>query len=57
MAIDFKLPEVSEGVESADIAEILVSVGDVIQAGQMVMEVETEKAVVELPCPHAGTIP
>ncbi len=56
MAIDFKLPEVSEGVESADIAEILVSEGDVIEAGQIVMEVETEKAVVELPCPHAGKI-
>ena len=56
MAIDFKLPEVSEGVESADIAEILVSEGDVIEAGQVVMEVETEKAVVELPCPHAGKI-
>jgi pyruvate dehydrogenase E2 component (dihydrolipoamide acetyltransferase) len=56
MAIEFKLPEVSEGVESADIAEILVSEGDVIEAGQVVMEVETEKAVVELPCPHAGKI-
>ncbi len=56
MAIEFKLPEVSEGVESADIAEILVSEGDVIEADQIVMEVETEKAVVELPCPHAGKI-
>ena len=56
MAIEFKLPEVSEGVESADIAEILVSEGDVIEADQVVMEVETEKAVVELPCPHAGKI-
>lgn len=56
MSIEFKLPEVSEGVESADVAEILVSVGDTITAGQIVMEVETEKAVVELPCPHAGKI-
>ncbi len=56
MAIEFKLPEVSEGVESADIAEILVSEGDVIEKDQIVMEVETEKAVVELPCPHAGKI-
>ncbi len=56
MAIEFKLPEVSEGVESADVAEILVSEGDTITAGQTVMEIETEKAVVELPCPHAGRI-
>ena len=56
MATEFKLPEVSEGVESADVAEIMVSEGDVIEAGQVVMEIETEKAVVELPCPLAGRI-
>lgn len=56
MSIEFKLPEVSEGVESADIAEVLVSEGDVITAGQTVMEVETEKAVAEIDCPHAGKI-
>lgn len=56
MAIEFKLPEVSEGVESADVAEIMVSVGDVVSAGQVVAEVETEKAVAEIECPHAGTV-
>lgn len=56
MSIEFKLPEVSEGVESADVAEILVAEGDTITKNQNVMEIETEKAVVELPCPHAGKI-
>ncbi len=56
MPIEFKLPEVSEGVEAADIAEILIAEGDVIEADQIVMELETEKAVVELPCPHAGRV-
>lgn len=56
MSIEFSLPNIGEGVESADIAEILVAVGDVITAEQPVMELETEKAVVELPCPHAGRI-
>lgn len=56
MAIDFNLPEVAEGVETADIAEILVAEGDVIEPEQIVMELETEKAVVELPCPHGGKI-
>mgnify|MGYP002623866937 FL=1 len=56
MAIEFKLPEVSEGVASVDIAEVSVSPGDEISAGQVVMELETEKAVVELECPHAGTV-
>ena len=56
MVIEFKLPEVAEGVDTADIAELLVAEGDVIEADQIVMELETEKAVVELPCPHAGTV-
>lgn len=54
--IDFQLPALGEGVESADVAEIHVKAGDAIRAEQIVMELETEKAVVELPCPFAGTI-
>lgn len=56
MGIEFKLPNLGEGVSSADIAEILVKEGDTVSAGQIVMELETEKAVVELPCPHAGVV-
>ena len=56
MAIEFKLPEVSEGVESVDVAEMLVAEGDVIEAGTIICEVETDKAVAEIECPHSGTI-
>jgi pyruvate dehydrogenase E2 component (dihydrolipoamide acetyltransferase) len=56
MSIEFKLPSIGEGVASADIAEILVKPGDSIQADQVIMELETEKAVVELRCPHAGKL-
>ena len=56
MAVEFKLPEVAEGVESADVAELLVNEGDVIEAGQIVMEVETDKSVAEIECPHAGRV-
>jgi pyruvate dehydrogenase E2 component (dihydrolipoamide acetyltransferase) len=56
MAIEFKLPEVSEGVESVDVAEILVKAGDVIESGAVICEVETDKAVAEITCPHAGRI-
>ena len=56
MPIEFKLPEISEGVESADIAELRVAEGDTIEAGQIVMEVETEKAVTDIECPHTGTV-
>lgn len=56
MAKEFKLPEVSEGVTEADISEIMVAEGDVIEADQVVMEVETDKAVAPVECPFAGKI-
>lgn len=56
MGIEFKLPNLGEGVSSADIAEILVKEGDTVTVGQIVMELETDKAVVELPSAHAGVV-
>ena len=56
MAIEFKLPAVAEGIESVDIAEILVAEGDRIEAGAVICEVETDKSVAEVDCPHSGTI-
>lgn len=56
MATEFKLPELGEGVDSADVSRIYVSEGDEIEANQNVMELETEKAVADLPCPHAGKV-
>lgn len=56
MSLEFKLPEVSEGVTSVDVAEVRVKEGDVIAAGALICEVETDKAVAEITCPHAGTI-
>lgn len=56
MTIEFRLPELGENIGDAEVAEILVREGDQIEAEQMVMELETEKAVLELPCPHAGRV-
>jgi pyruvate dehydrogenase E2 component (dihydrolipoamide acetyltransferase) len=56
MSLEFKLPEVSEGVTSVDVAEVRVKEGDVIASGAIICEVETDKAVAEIACPHAGTI-
>lgn len=56
MATEFKLPELGEGVESADVSRIYVSQGDEIAADQNIMELETEKAVADLPCPHEGKV-
>ena len=57
MAIDFKVPDLGENVESGDIVNVMVKEGDEIQADQGVMEIETGKAVVELPCPFPAGSP
>ena len=56
MAIEFRIPDLGENIESADVGQILVKEGDVITAGTNVLELETEKAVFEVECPHAGKI-
>lgn len=56
MANDFKVPNLGENVEEGDIVKVMVSEGDEIAADQNVMEIETGKAVVELPCPFAGKV-
>src|SRR5436190_7930391 len=56
MSIEFKLPAVGENIDKADVGSMKVAIGDVISADQVVMEIETDKAVFELPCPHAGKI-
>ena len=53
---EFLLPDLGEGLTSAEIVRWLVEVGDVITVDQPVAEVETAKAVVEVPCPYAGVI-
>lgn len=56
MATDFKLPDLGENIDSGDVISVLVSEGDEIQANQGVIEVETGKAVVEVPSSVAGRI-
>jgi pyruvate dehydrogenase E2 component (dihydrolipoamide acetyltransferase) len=56
MTIEFKLPSLGQGVTSVDVGSLLVAAGDTIDADQEVIEIETEKAVVPLPCPYAGKI-
>ncbi len=53
---DFKLPELGENVHSGDLVKLLVSVGDVITKDQAVIELETEKAAVEVPTSVAGRV-
>jgi pyruvate dehydrogenase E2 component (dihydrolipoamide acetyltransferase) len=52
----FMLPELGEGIESGDVLQVLVNVGDTITEEQPVLELETDKAVVEVPAPVSGTV-
>jgi pyruvate dehydrogenase E2 component (dihydrolipoamide acetyltransferase) len=56
MIKEVKLPEISEGVETGDVTKILVAVGDLVEIEQPLVELETEKAVFELPSTAAGRV-
>lgn len=53
---EFKLPELGENIESADVTKVLVKAGDKIENDQIVLEIETDKATVEVPSEYAGTV-
>ncbi|WP_069813980.1 dihydrolipoamide acetyltransferase family protein [Streptomyces sp. TP-A0874] len=53
---EFALPDLGEGLTEAEIVRWLVRVGEVVAVDQPVVEVETAKAMVEVPCPHAGVV-
>ncbi|MFD3438543.1 dihydrolipoamide acetyltransferase family protein [Streptomyces sp. NPDC058685] len=54
--LEFKLPDLGEGLTEAEIVRWLVDVGDVVAIDQPVVEVETAKAMVEVPCPYGGVV-
>ena len=56
MATEFTLPDLGENITSGDVVSVLVKAGDVVSPGQAVLEVETDKAVIEVPCPPGGVI-
>ncbi|MEV4245360.1 dihydrolipoamide acetyltransferase family protein [Streptosporangium canum] len=52
----FKLPDVGEGLTEAEIVRWHVKAGDPVKVNQIIVEIETAKAVVELPCPFEGVV-
>ena len=56
MAIEFSLPELGENIETGDVVRVLVAAGDTIAADQPVVELETDKATIEVPSPAAGSV-
>ena len=56
MPVEFTLPELGENVEKGDVIRVLVSPGDVVKADQAVLELETDKATIEVPTSVAGKV-
>lgn len=56
MATEFKLPELGENIEAGDVVRIAITAGETIKQGQTVVELETDKAVVEVPSTVDGVI-
>jgi len=56
MAFVFSFPDVGEGIHEGRVVEWLVAEGDTVTEDQPLLKVETDKAVVELPSPHSGTV-
>jgi pyruvate dehydrogenase E2 component (dihydrolipoamide acetyltransferase) len=56
MPIDIKLPDLGDGIDSGDVLDVLVREGDQIKKDQGILELETDKATVEVPTSHAGTV-
>jgi pyruvate dehydrogenase E2 component (dihydrolipoamide acetyltransferase) len=52
----FKLPDVGEGLTEAEIVSWKVKPGDTVKVNEIIVEIETAKSLVELPCPFAGTV-
>ncbi len=56
MSLEVVVPEVSEGVTEGTVTSIAVAVGDLVEADQTLLELETDKAVVAIPSPSAGKV-
>ena len=56
MTIEVKLPDLGDGIESGDVLEIFVAVGDTIDKGQDIVEMETDKATVTVPASAGGKV-
>src|SRR3954462_5579349 len=54
--IEFKLPELGENISAGDVMRVLVKPGDSVANEQAVLELETDKATIEVPSSVAGTV-
>lgn len=56
MAKEFKLPDLGEGIHEGEVLDVKVSVGEQVQEDQTILEVETDKAAVEIPSPYTDVV-
>ncbi len=56
MARAFKLPDLGEGIHEGEVLSVPVAVGDKVKEGDIILEVETDKAAVEIPSPYIGVV-
>jgi pyruvate dehydrogenase E2 component (dihydrolipoamide acetyltransferase) len=56
MAVEFRLPDLGEGLVEGEIVKWLVTVGDFVKEGEPFVQVETDKALVEIPSPTTGVV-
>lgn len=56
MATAFKLPDLGEGIHEGEVLQVFVSEGDEVKEGNPILEVETDKAAVEIPSPYTGKV-
>ncbi len=54
--MDFKLPELGENIRSGTVIKVHVAKGDQVKKDQPLLELETDKATIEVPSPAAGTV-
>jgi pyruvate dehydrogenase E2 component (dihydrolipoamide acetyltransferase) len=55
-ALRFRLPDIGEGIDAAEILDWRVAVGDHVREDQELVEVQTDKAIVVIPCPTTGVV-
>jgi pyruvate dehydrogenase E2 component (dihydrolipoamide acetyltransferase) len=56
MAKEFKLPDLGEGIHEGEVLAVRVKAGQQVKEGDIILEVETDKAAVEIPSPYTGTV-
>jgi pyruvate dehydrogenase E2 component (dihydrolipoamide acetyltransferase) len=56
MPTEFKIPNLGDGIKGGDVLNVLVKVGDTVAKEQGVLELETDKATIEVPSSVAGTV-